>query len=223
MKIMYLGKFTIRRLLTEILILFITVAFLQKTFKNLKDNLKRCIDKRRNLTRSGAAASSLPKCKYFDVMRFLYDRVSSKPSESNLPQTVIRADMDDNQFLLGSSHSLSSCSATSPLPTDTVPSQKSMKRTSYVSTQSNSSTPLPKKQKVQTQKMDEQFFALMKAMNDDLIASIPQARETEEICEDTMYCKSLIPIMQGLPVRQKRLARMKIDKLLYELEFVDYY
>ena len=122
-------------------------------------------------------------------MRFLYDRVSNKPSESNLPQTVTRADMDYNQFLLGSSPSLSSCSATSPLPTDTVPSQKSMKmRTPYVSTQSNSSTPLPKKQKVQTQKMDEQFFASMKAMNDNLIASIPQARETDEICEDTMYC-----------------------------------
>ena len=29
--------------------------------------------------------------------------------------------------------------------------------------------------------------------------------------------------MQGLPVRQKPLARMKIDKLLYELEFVDDY
>ena len=200
---------------------FIAVTFLQKTFKNLKDNLKRCIDKRRNLTRSGAAVSSLPKCKYFDVMRFLYDRVSNKPSESNLPQTVTRANMDDNQFLLGSSPSPSSCSATSPLPADTVISQKPMKKTSYVPAESNSSTPLPKKQKVQAQKMDEQFFASMKAMNDDLIASIPQAREAEEICEDTMYCKSLIPIMKGLPVKKKRLARLKIDKLLYDLEFED--
>ena len=84
----------------NILFLFIAVTFLQKTFKNLKDNLKRCIGKRRKLTRSGAAVSSLPKCKYFDVMRFLYDRVSNKPSESNLPQTVNRANMDDNQFYL---------------------------------------------------------------------------------------------------------------------------
>ena len=36
----------------------------------------------------------------------------------------------------------------------------------------------------------------MKAMNDDLIASIPQTRETEQICEDTMYCKTLIPTCQ---------------------------
>ena len=41
--------------------------------------------------------------------------------------------------------------------------------------------------------------------------------DAEEICEDTMYCKSLIPIMKGLPVKKKRLARLKIDKLLYDL------
>ena len=96
-----------------------------------------------------------------------------------------------------------------------------MKKTLYVPAHSNSSTPLPKKQKVQAQKMDEQFFASMKAMNDDLIASIPQARETEEICEDAMYCKSLIPIMKGLPFKKKRLARLKINKLFYDLEFED--
>ena len=60
-------------------------------------------------------------------------------------------------------------------------------------------------------------------MNDDLIASIPQSRETEELCKDTMYCKSLIPVVKGFPVKQKCLARMKIDKLLYELEFGEEY
>ena len=92
-----------------------------------------------------------------------------------------------------------------------------------MSAQSNSSTPLPKKQKSQTQKLDEQFFASMRAMNDDLIASIPQARETEEMCEGTMYCKSLMPIMKGLPVWQKRLAGMKTNKLLYDSDFGDDY
>lgn len=198
---------------------YISVAFLQKTFKNLKDNLKRCIDKRRNMTRSGAAVSALPKCKFFDVMMFLHDRVSNKPAESNLPETVIRASMDDTQLSLCSSPSPASSSAPSPLPADTIPVQNQMKRSFPVSSQSTSSTPLPKKQKVDIQKMDEQFFTTMKTMNDDLIASMPQNRETEELCEDTMYCKSLIPIMKGLPVRQKRLARMKIDKLFYEIEF----
>lgn len=207
---------------------FISVAFLQKTFKNLKDNLKRCIDKRRNMTRSGAAASALPKCKFFDVMMFLHDRVSNKPSESNLPETVSRVrysmdDTNDTQLSLCSSPSPASSSAPSPLPADTIPVQKQMKRNFPASSQSTSSTPLPKKQKADIQKMDEQFFTTMKTMNDDLIASIPKSRETEELCEDTMYCKSLIPVMKGLPVRQKRLARMKIDKLLYEIEFGEEY
>lgn len=57
------------------------VEFLQK---NLKDNLKKCLDKRKSMTRSGAAAESLPKCKYFEQMRFLHERTSNKPSCSNV-------------------------------------------------------------------------------------------------------------------------------------------
>ena len=34
--------------------------------------------------KSGAAASSLPKCKYFDEMAFLYEKSCNRPSESNL-------------------------------------------------------------------------------------------------------------------------------------------
>ena len=45
---------------------------LQKILKNLKENLKRCFNKREKLTRSGAAALSLPKCKYFDMARVMW-------------------------------------------------------------------------------------------------------------------------------------------------------
>ena len=60
------------------------VEFLQKQLKNLKDSLKKCLDKRTKMTRSGAAASSLPKCRYFEQMAFLYGSVDNRPTESNL-------------------------------------------------------------------------------------------------------------------------------------------
>ena len=54
----------------------------------MKDNLKKCLDRRRALTRSGAGAISLPKCKYFDQMVFLHEKSSNKPTDSNLKLTT---------------------------------------------------------------------------------------------------------------------------------------
>lgn len=49
------------------------------------------------MTRSGAAASSVPTCKYFAQMSFLYGSVGNRPTESNLcnlltpPSTITRS------------------------------------------------------------------------------------------------------------------------------------
>ena len=73
------------------------MEFLQRQLKNLKDNLKKCLDKRTNMTRSGAAPSSLPRCKYFGQMSFLYGSVGNRTTESNLcdlvtsPSTITRS------------------------------------------------------------------------------------------------------------------------------------
>ena len=56
------------------LFVFVSVKFLQRQLKQLKDNLKKCLDKRSRLQKSGAAASSLPKCKFFDSMAFLHEK-----------------------------------------------------------------------------------------------------------------------------------------------------
>jgi hypothetical protein len=62
---------------------------LQSTLKKLKDNLKRCLDKRNSLMKSGAAAQNLPKCKFFDQMLFLQTSTANKPSHTNIPTTTI--------------------------------------------------------------------------------------------------------------------------------------
>ena len=50
--------------------------------------MKRCLDKRSNATKSGAAASKLAKCKYFKQLSFLHSKVSNKPTESNLTPVI---------------------------------------------------------------------------------------------------------------------------------------
>ena len=60
------------------------MEFIQKQLKNLKDSLKKCLDKRNQMTRSGAAASTLPKCKFFEQMAFLHEKSANKATESNV-------------------------------------------------------------------------------------------------------------------------------------------
>ena len=66
------------------MLISILVGFLQKQLKYLKYNLKKCLGRRSKLTKSGAPASALPKCNYFEVMQFLHDKTANKPTESNL-------------------------------------------------------------------------------------------------------------------------------------------
>ena len=60
--------------------------------------LKKCLDKRKEMTRSGAAAASLPVCKYFESMQFLYDKTLNLPTESNVDLDVqIQPELFPNQ------------------------------------------------------------------------------------------------------------------------------
>ena len=34
-----------------------------------------------------------------------------------------------------------------------------------------------------------------------------------------MYCRSLIPILKELPIKKKRLGKIKISQLLFDLQF----
>jgi len=63
--------------------------FLQKQLKKLRDILKKCLYKRnRRLSRSGAPARELPKCQFFWSNDIPLWNEYRKPSESNLPLMV---------------------------------------------------------------------------------------------------------------------------------------
>ena len=40
-------------------------------------------------------------------------------------------------------------------------------------------------------------------------------------CENTLYCKSLLPITKALLLKKKSLAKIKISQLLFDLEFYE--
>ena len=67
---------------------YLLVEYLQRQFKYLKDNLKKCPDRRANMTNLGAAATSLPRYNYFSQMLYLVEGVGNQPTESNLENSV---------------------------------------------------------------------------------------------------------------------------------------
>jgi hypothetical protein len=39
--------------------------------------------------------------------------------------------------------------------------------------------------------------------------------------DDILFCKSLVPVLKEMSARQNRLAKIKINQLLFEIEFND--
>ena len=67
-----------------ILLFYFLEEFLKKCWKNLRDNFSKCLKSRERKTRSGAEASTLPKCKLFTQMLFLKDSILNRPTASNV-------------------------------------------------------------------------------------------------------------------------------------------
>ena len=39
--------------------------------------------------------------------------------------------------------------------------------------------------------------------------------------EDSIYCRNLIPILKELPTKKKRLPKIKISQLLFDLQYYE--
>ena len=75
-KTLYLGTFhTVEHLLmAESDFFYLLVEYSQRL---------KCLDRRSNMTKSGAAATTLSTCNYFNQMLYLIERVVNQPTESN--------------------------------------------------------------------------------------------------------------------------------------------
>ena len=140
------------------------------------------------MTKSRAAASSLPKCKYSDKMAFFHEKSCNKPSWKQFTATV-------------NFHFTTSFTGLSKIL-----------RKNKTNTMSQVSGLSSKKRKV-----DEAEVHLMKQFsdNDNDIKKLL----TESESEDSLYCRSLVPMLEMLPLKKKRLAKIRISQLLDELQF----
>ena len=176
------------------------VEFLQRQLKNLKDNLKKCLDKRQQMTKSGAAALSLPKCKYFDQMQFLHEKTANQPTVSNVTcqvQQAIPPPVADT--CLPTNPTQSTSAATKRKASDTFPPSSSQHGF-----------------KARQDAIDMAILKQLESTDKTLSNSIEKERADDEV---SLYCRSLIPIISSFTVRKKRLAMVKISQLLFDIEF----
>ena len=133
-------------------------------------------------------------------MAFLHEKSANKPTESNLSPMeagfVVQADEPQFSMPSPSGSVASSCSATAT-------SSKRIKR---------KITPHTKKTRTDLSESD-----LSKSLVD--CDELLKKSISEDEDEDSLYNRSLIPIMTELPKKQKRLAKIKISQLLFDFQY----
>ena len=147
------------------------------------------LDRISKLTKSGAPASSLPKCNCFELMRFLHDKTANKPTESNLclPNDTFHVSEKQNY-----------ATTLTEIPRENRPGKRKNR---------NPET---------TQKVtDAELLHQLRKVD----AQLEEGQRESEDCEDALYCKSLVLIMKALPLKKKRHAKIKISQLLFDLKF----
>lgn len=216
------------------MIYFVTAAVLQRLLKNLKDNLKRCLDKRRAATRSGSAYSELPTCRYFEQLRFLHERTENQPTETNLNVSINsesicfnRNQSIDSTDEIGSI--LDDSIGVLPSPSGSIESSASGIERNFTNSshQPNTKRQVKRKASSSSQKFpesqDAQLLNHIQEIDKQILLSLKESKQADNIDETTSYCNSLIPVLHGFSKKKMRLAKVKIGQLLFDLEFDEQY
>ncbi|XP_028412543.1 uncharacterized protein LOC114535434 [Dendronephthya gigantea] len=62
----------------------VEVEYIKREWEKLKDNYRKCLQRREKMTRSGAGNKKLPTCNFFTELSFLKDIVSNRKTMSNV-------------------------------------------------------------------------------------------------------------------------------------------
>ena len=174
---------------------YLLAEYLQRQFKYLKDNLKKCLDRRANMTKSGAAARSLPTCNYFNQMLYLVEGVGNQPTESNLENTVRECQAPPSA------------------------EYKYVEETSLL--EPLCQAPVTKKPRFSTSKklsepsLESELRQQIASIN-EYLKETPQKKS-----EAALFCDSLIPQLESIPEKEFRRTRIKIEQLIFEVMYGD--
>ena len=161
-------------------------------------------------TRSGAGSSKLATCRHFNLLSFLHSTVTSQGTGSNVDIGLCENKNDvessneineDSQITTNSRSIIDMSNAT-----ETCQAKNKSKRKSEDAT-------------------DVQLRESLNNVNDAVKAITQNQNFVNETNNDTdsdmLFCRSLVDSLRGLTPRKNKIARMKIQKVLFEVEFED--
>ena len=162
------------------------------------------MDRQARAAKSGAGASRVAMCKYYNELRFLCDKTANKPTESNVIITSVPDERVDVQ------------SSSSKHPQEITQAEVKRNLQEVVDNR-----PINIKSKKSAKERAQLGYAvdtmLAKTLMDMERPNIPAVSEPTDA--DTLFCKSLIPTLKELPAKKNRQAKLKIQQVLYDLEF----
>ena len=169
-------------------------------------------EKREEITKSGSAGKPLPSCKYFSQLQFVYDKLPKKETHSNIVITSQTLDRDSPSASSSSSSTFSEC------PSNSV--HTATENTNVSVAAKNNVKAKKRKQKDVDSLADEEVATTLKKVNQttELLISKELRGESEDDA-DTLFCRSIIPTLRNLTPRNNKLAKIKIQQFLFELEF----
>ena len=136
-------------------------------------------------------------------MRFLHDKGGNRPTESNvfIPNAL---ELSTSPITSDDSSALSTHQ--SPMPVAPPPSE--------ISTASKHKRETKKRKASLDNAMDDGFLTQMKSLDEKFFAQMEQGND-----EASSFCLSLVPVLRSFDKKALRLAKLKINQVLYEIEY----
>ena len=196
--------------------IFLIGEVLKRRWKNLRDGMMRCMNKINEGQKSGAGASKLPTCKLFDQLLFLRDFVSNRETTSNI---TLPSASPVNDSICEDSPNYNiqpSTEASTPKEKISTPDDISAKRKLDLQDRGTKNKPYGRISK-RADRQDKIDLLLVNALS----KTEDQTKENSESSKSSnqLFCDSIVEILDKLPPKKNRMARVEIQQVLMKYEF----
>ena len=180
------------------------------SWTKLRENFRRCLNRQKKATMSGAGGYQLPSCQFFTELMFLKVVIGVKMTSSNIKCDIFATQSPVEHIAFENIDytikALSSRDNLTLTENETVVS-------SIASPQMIISSPNQMKRKM---KPDPLQVALEKA----IIIDVEQNKQMKinDNDPDELFCKSLVSSFQNLSKNKNKIAKIKVMEILLELE-----
>ena len=185
-------------------------------WKNLTDSFKKCLDRERDASRSGAAGyGKPPSCRFYSQLMFLRDVISNKKTWSNVPVST--------PITLPPVNSWSSLIIQDPQPSMSTVIDITANEITHTKITPTTITPTTMTPTKITPTKRRKLVESPDPVENFLISSIKEKNNPASKNEDSdeLFCRSLVQPLKRLSPKTNQLARIKIQQLLFELEYND--